>query len=63
VHLLAPSDEVVLIPGVALKFVTPEVNQNHCSCFGTIIYDLYRVGAPLLKTKQTLVGLVDFLSH
>ena len=31
-HLLAPAGEVVLTPGVALNFVTPEVSQNHLSC-------------------------------
>jgi hypothetical protein len=36
-HLLAPAGEVVLNPGAALKFETPEVlSQNHLSCFGTI---------------------------
>jgi hypothetical protein len=36
-HLLAPAGRLVLIPGVAFKFVTPEVSQNYLSCFGAII--------------------------
>jgi hypothetical protein len=30
-HRLAPAGKVVLAPGVALTFVTPEVIQNHLS--------------------------------
>jgi hypothetical protein len=35
-HSIAPAGEVVLAPDVALKFVTPEVSQNHLSFFGAI---------------------------
>jgi hypothetical protein len=35
-HLLVPAGELVLTPGDALKFVTPEVSQNHLSCSGAI---------------------------
>ena len=43
-HLLAPADEVVLTPEVAMNISTPCVNLNHLSCSAT--YDLYCVGAP-----------------
>jgi hypothetical protein len=34
--LLAPAVKVVLALGVALKFVTSEVSQNHLFCFDAI---------------------------
>jgi hypothetical protein len=50
-HHLAPAGGVVLIPGVALKCVTPKVSQNHLLCFGAIMTYTVLVHD---KNKQTL---------
>ena len=42
-YLFAPAGEVVFTPGVAFKFLTPGVSQNHISCPAP--YDISCVGA------------------
>jgi hypothetical protein len=58
-HFLAPAGRVVLTPSVALKIVTPEVCQNHLSCYGTVRPKLSRCAVK--PNKQTLLGKINNL--
>ena len=44
IHLIPPTDDVVLTPIVALKFLASEVRQNHLFSYAS--YDLNSVGEP-----------------
>jgi hypothetical protein len=55
-HLLAAAGEEVLTPSVGLKFVTPEVSQNHLSCFGTRMIYTVLLGCKIKQTKPIYIN-------
>ena len=69
-HLLAPAGEMILTPGVALKFLTSEVTHNYlffvrppCALFYTYEWTSITPGAQLHMLTNVPVKFNDFTSY